>query len=421
MQTTADMQRIFYLLGVALGLGLLVGLQRERSAAARLAGFRTFPIITVFGTVCALLAQEFGGWVLGAGLVAIGAVAFVGCQAKMKLGETEPSLITEMSILLRFGVGAYLVIGPPAVAVAITGGVVVLLYLKPQLHGLAATLGETDFRAVIQFVLITLVILPVLPNHTYGPYDVLNPHRIWLFVVFIVAISLAGYVAYKFFGHRAGAMISGVLGGLISSTATTVSYARRTRMMANSESPAVFVILVASTILYGRVLVILAAVVPAALRVVTPPLGAMLGALVVLCFGLWLKERHEPAQMPEQTNPAELKPALVFGILFSLVMLATAAGKARFGEEGLYAVAALSGLTDVDAISLSSAQMFNDKRLDADTAWRLILLASLSNLLFKGAVVAVLGTRRLLARVAVVFAVVFAIGVSILIFWPHAG
>ena len=420
MQTTADMQRIFYLLGVALGLGLLVGLQRERSAAVRLAGFRTFPIITVFGTVCALLAQEFGGWVLGAGLVAIGAVAFVGYQAKMKLGETEPSLITEMSILLMFGVGAYLVVGPPAVAVAIAGGVVVLLYLKPQLHGLAATLGDTDFRAIIQFVLITLVILPVLPNHAYGPYDVLNPHRIWLFVVFIVSISLAGYVAYKFFGQNAGAMIGGVLGGLISSTATTVSYARRSRAVANSENIAAFVILVASTILYGRVLVILAAIVPAALRVVAPPLGAMLGVLAAICVGLWLKERHDPVRMPEQTNPTELKPAILFGVMFSIVLLATAVGKARFGEGGLYAVAALSGLTDVDAISLSSAQMINDNRLDADTAWRLILLASLSNLLFKGLVVAVLGSRRLLVRIAVLFAVVFAIGAAILIFWPCA-
>ena len=420
MQITVDLQRIFYLLGIALGLGLLVGLQRERSSAVRLAGFRTFPIITILGTVCALLAQQFGGWVLAAGFLTIGAITLAGYQAKMKLGETTPSLITEMSILLMFGVGAYLVVGPTAVAVAIVGGVAVLLYLKPQLHGLASKIGETDFKAIMQFVLITLVILPVLPNHAYGPYDVLNPQRIWLFVVFIVSISLAGYVAYKFFGQSAGAMIGGVLGGLISSTATTVSYARRSRAVANSEDIAAFVILVASTILYGRVLVILAAIVPDALRVVTPPLGAMLGALVVLCVGLWLKERHDPVRMPEQTNPTELKPAILFGVMFSIVLLATAVGKARFGEGGLYAVAALSGLTDVDAISLSSAQMINDNRLDADTAWRLILLASLSNLLFKGLVVAVLGSRRLLVRVGVLFAVVFAIGTSILIFWPHA-
>lgn len=415
-----ELQRTFYLLGIALGLGLLVGLQRERSSAARLAGFRTFPIITVFGTVCALLAQQFGGWVLAAGFLAISAVAFTGCQAKMKLGEPEPSLITEMSILLMYAVGAYLTVGPTAVAVTIGGGVAVLLYLKPQLHGLATKIGEADFRAVMQFVLISLVILPVLPNQAYGPYEVLNPHRIWLFVVFIVAISLAGYVAYKFFGQSAGAMISGVLGGLISSTATTVSYARRTRAIVNSENLAAFVILVASTILYCRVLVILAAIVPPSLRVVAPPLGAMLGALAVLCVALWLKERHDPVQMPAQTNPTELKPAILFGLLFAVVLLATAAGKAHFGQGGLYAVAALSGLTDVDAITLSTAEMIRDGRLDADTAWRLILLASMSNLVFKGMTVAALGTRRLLARIAVLFAVVLAIGVSILVFWPRS-
>jgi len=415
-----ELQRTFYLLGIALGLGLLVGLQRERSSAARLAGFRTFPIITVFGTVCALLAQQFGGWVLAAGFLAISAVAFTGCLAKMKLGETEPSLITEMSILLMYAVGVYLTTGPTAVAVAIGGGVAVLLYLKPQLHELASKMGEADFKAVMQFALITLVILPVLPNQAYGPYEVLNPHRLWLFVVFIVAISLTGYVAYKFFGQSAGAMISGVLGGLISSTATTVSYARRSRAIVNSENLAAFVILVASTILYCRVLVILAAIVPPSLRVVAPPLGAMLGALAVLCVALWLKERHDPVQMPVQTNPTELKPAILFGLLFAVVLLATAAGKAHFGQGGLYAVAALSGLTDVDAITLSTAQMIKDGRLDADTAWRLILLASMSNLVFKGMTVAALGTRRLLARIAVLFAVVLAIGVSILVFWPRA-
>ncbi|MCX6907143.1 MAG: DUF4010 domain-containing protein, partial [Verrucomicrobia bacterium] len=217
-----------------------------------------------------------------------------------------------------------------------------------------------------------------------------------------------------------GAMISGVLGGLISSTATTVSYARRTRAIVNSENLAAFVILVASTILYCRVLVILAAIVPPSLRVVAPPLGAMLGALAVLCVALWLKERHDPVQMPAQTNPTELKPAILFGLLFAVVLLATAAGKAHFGQGGLYAVAALSGLTDVDAITLSTAEMIRDGRLDADTAWRLILLASMSNLVFKGMTVAALGTRRLLARIAVLFAVVLAIGVSILVFWPRS-
>ena len=310
--------------------------------------------------------------------------------------------------------------GLTPVAVAIGGGVAVLLYLKPQLHALAVKIGETDFRAIMQFVLISLVILPVLPNQTYGPYAVLNPHRLWLFVVFIVAISLAGYVAYKFLSRSAGAMISGVLGGLISSTATTVSYARRSRAVVNSENLAAFVILVASTILYCRVLVILAAIASPSLSVVAPPLGAMLGALAVLCVILWLKERHDPVQMPEQTNPTELKPAIMFGLLFAVVLLATAAGKAHFGQGGLYVVAVLSGFTDVDAISLSTAQMIKDSRLDADTGWRLILLASLSNLLFKGLTVAVLGTRRLLARIAVLFAVVFAVGISILVFWPRA-
>ncbi|MBI5394853.1 MAG: MgtC/SapB family protein [Verrucomicrobia bacterium] len=413
-----DLQHAFYLLGIALGLGLLVGLQRERSASL-LAGIRTFPLVTVLGTVCAMLGQTHGGWVVGAGFVALAAVILSSNLLKIKMPVIDPGTTTEMALLLMYGVGAYLVAGHTAVAIAIGGGVAVLLYLKPEMHALAVRIGEADFKAVMQFVLITLVILPVLPDQAYGPYRVLNPHRIWLLVVLIVAISLAGYVAYKFLGQRAGAMLSGLLGGLISSTATTVSYARRSREMPNCAGLAAFVIFVASTILFLRVLVILAVVSRSSLAVTGPPLAAALAFQVLVCIVLWLRERHGNGEMPAHTNPTELRPALVFGAIFAVVLLATAAGKAHFDNRGLYVVAALSGLTDVDAITLSTAQMINDGRLDASVGWRLVLVASMANLIFKGAAVAVLGTRALLVRVVGLFILAFAAGVVILNFWPR--
>lgn len=413
-----DTPHAFYLLGVALGLGLLVGLQRERSASL-LAGIRTFPIVTMLGAVCAMLGQTHGGWVVGAGFVALAAIILSSNLLKMKLPGIDPGMTTEVALLLMYGVGAYLVTGHAAVAIAIGGGVAILLHLKPEMHALASRIGEADFKAIMQFVLITLVILPVVPDKTYGWYQVLNPHRIWLMVVLIVAMGLTGYVAYKFLGQRAGALLGGLLGGLISSTATTVSYARRSRGAPGSAGLAAFVIFVASTILFLRVLVILAVVSGPALAVTGPPLAAALGFQIVVCIVLWLIERHGQSEMPAHTNPTELRSALVFGAIFAVVLVAAAAGKAHFGDRGLYVVAALSGLTDVDAITLSTAQMINDGRLDPGVGWRLVLVASLANLLFKGAAVAILGTRALLARVLGLFILAFGAGVVILNFWPR--
>jgi uncharacterized membrane protein (DUF4010 family) len=406
-------------IGIALGLGLLVGLQRER-VASPLAGFRTFPLITVSGTIAALLGQSFGGWIVGAGLIALAGLIIVGNLAKQKKGDLDPGLTTEVAMLLMYGVGAYVVVGPAAAAIAIGGGVAVLLHLKPEMHSLAARIGNADFKAIMQFVLVSLVILPVLPDQAYGPYQVLNPHRIWVLVVLIVGISLAGYMVYKFFGEKAGVMMGGILGGIISSTATTVSYARRSRQAKGSSKLAAQVILIASTVVFVRVLMLIAATAPASLREAGPPLGAMLGVMMVLSVGTWFVDRHAKVQMPTQDNPTELKSAILFAALFALVTLGVAAAKEHFGQRGLYVVAILSGLTDMDAITLSTTQIIQSGQTDVHTGWRLILAAALANLVFKAGTTAVLGDRKLFLRVSALFGVAFAAGILILILWPRS-
>ncbi len=406
-------------IGIALGLGLLVGLQRER-VASPLAGFRTFPLITVSGTIAALLGQSFGGWIVGAGLLALAGLVIVGNLAKQKKGDLDPGLTTEVAMLLMYGVGAYVVVGHTAAAIAIGGGVAVLLHLKPEMHSLAARIGNADFKAIMQFVLVSFVILPVLPDQAYGPYQVLNPHRIWVLVVLIVGISLAGYMIYKFFGEKAGVMMGGILGGIISSTATTVSYARRSRQAEGSSKLAAQVILIASTVVFVRVLMLIAATAPASLREAGPPLGAMLGVMMVLSVGTWFVDRHAKVQMPPQGNPTELKSAILFAALFALVTLGVAAAKEHFGQRGLYVVAILSGLTDMDAITLSTTQIVQSGQTDVHTGWRLILAAALANLVFKAATTAVLGDRKLFLRVSALFGVAFAAGILILILWPRS-
>ncbi len=413
-----ELTETFIRLGIALGLGLLVGLQRQRTDA-RLAGIRTFPLVTVLGALCALLAPSLGGWVVA---VAFGGLALVivgGNLASLRAQEERPGVTSEVALLVMFAVGAYLMVGSTAIAIAIGGAVAVLLHLKPQMHTLAAKIGDRDFTAIMQFALISLVILPVLPNRYFGPFAVLNPFKIWLMVVLIVGISLGGYIVYKFLGARAGAWASGVLGGLISSTATTVSLARRSKQSPQTPGLAAFVIIVASAIVFVRLGILIGATAPQFVRVALVPLVVMFAVLALL--GWWnLRGRDEAAAaMPEQENPTELKPAIVFGLLYAVVLLAVAAAREYFGQSGLYAVAVLSGLTDMDAITLSVTQMVNTEQISAGTGWRLIVVASMANLAFKAGTVAVLGERRLFGRVAVSFGIAAAAGAALLAFWPE--
>ena len=407
----------FLQLFVALGLGLLVGLQRERADPA-IAGIRTFALITVLGTLAALLGRSFGGWIVAVGLLVVAALVLSGNMVRMSRGDADPGQTTEFTATVMYCVGALVVLAPLAVSVVLAGAVAVLLHLKEPLHRFVGRMGERDVRAIMQFVLIALVILPILPDRPFGPYQVLNPYQAWWMVVLIVGLSLAGYVAYKLFGAKAGTVLSGVLGGLISSTATTVSYARRTKETPEASRLAALVIMIASTVVFGRVLVEIAAVAPGRLLQMGLPIAAMLGVSIAVSLVAWFLGRDQDAEPPEPGNPAELKSARVFGAIYAGVLLAVAFARDHFGTAGLYTVAVISGLTDVDAITLSTSRLAAGGGLDPDAGWRAMLLASLSNMVFKAGVVAVLGSRNLLGRIALLFGLALAGGGLILWLWP---
>jgi len=404
-------------LALALGLGLLVGLQREWTAH-HVTGIRTFTLITVLGALLGLLSQTIGVWLLVAGFFGVVAVVAVGTVLSYLGRQEELGLTTEVAALVMYGVGVALAYGQTALGLIVGGGVAVLLQWKQPLHTLVGRFSEGDIRAIFNLVLIALVILPVLPNRSYGPYGVLNPFEIWMMVVLIVGISLGGYIAYKFLGARAGTLLGAALGGLISSTATTVSYARRTRHAAEAVGLAAFVIVIASTIVFGRVIFEIAVVAPELLPAIAPPLVVVMLVMGVAAGVLYWARGGEAEQIPLDEDPSELKAAVLFGLLYAAILFAVAAGQQWLGNRGLYLVAALSGLTDMDAITLSTAQLIKRGELNVDTGWRMILLGALSNVLFKGAAVAVLGHRRLLRRVSVAFGVVLLCGGLLLVLWP---
>jgi uncharacterized membrane protein (DUF4010 family) len=409
---------IFITLGLSLGLGLLIGLQRER-AEARLGGIRTFPLISLFGTICGLLALNHGWGILVAGFLTVFGVLAVSNVLKLRESPLpEPGQTTEVAALLTFAIGAYLVSGERPVAFVTAGIVVVLLHLKEPMHQFVGKMGQRDMSAVMQFVVISLIILPLLPNRAFDRYNVLNPFDIWRMVVLIVGISLTGYVIYKIWGEKAGTISGGVLGGLISSTATTVSYARRSREAPATHRAVVFVIMVASAVAYGRVLIEILAVAPKRAATMIGPLGALLAWMAIVAMVFYPFKRGDEERMPEPANPAELKSALIFGAIYAAVIFAIGAVKEHLGGRALFGVAIASGLTDMDAITLSTARLVEQQRIDTTTGWRLIVTASLANIAFKAGAAAFIGGLAFGRRLLWPFALGIAGGLLILWFWP---
>jgi len=408
---------VYVQFGISVGLGLLVGLQRQWGAP-HVAGLRTFAMITVFGTLCARLSALYGGWIVAAGLLAVAMMVIVGSVVKIRAGQIEPGLTTEVAAMVMYGVGAMVVHDSYAPALMVGGGVAVLLQFKERMIGIIRGFGEADLKAIMQLVLIAMVILPILPDKAYGPYGVLNPFRIWLIVVLIVGVSVGAFFAFKFFGAKAGTLLGGVLGGIISSTATTVGYARRSRGRPEMANLAAVVVMIAATIVFLRLGFEIFLVAPDALAVLAGPLATMAGWMVLITGAMLLAGRGRHTEAPVEGRAAELKVAIVFGVLYAAILFAVAAAREHFGQAGMYSVAAVSGLTDMDAITLSTAQLVEAGRVHADTGWRMILTAAMSNLVFKAGAVALLGSRAMLKRVALVFALSLAGGAAILVFWP---
>lgn len=375
----------------SLAIGLLIGLERERSPTAK-AGLRTFALVALFGTLAAMLsAKTSAPWVLAGGLLIVG-LMIITAYFTSPTEEHDPGTTTEAALLVCYGLGAAVWYGYSTLAIMLAIVTTILLYFKPELHGLSQRLTRRDLLSILQFAVLSFIILPILPNQNYGPYDALNPYQIWLMVVLISGVSLAGYVALRIVGQRYGAALLGFLGGMVSSTATTMVYARHGKSNAGMEQLAVVVILLASVVVPVRLAVISAAVSPASLPHLLPVLGSglLLGLLGAAYWWHRLRGMKE-LPLPEISNPTEIITSLRFGLLYALVLFCSAWLSDVAGNRGLYAVALISGLTDLDAITLSSLRLLELGKLQAHQAVIAISLAFLSNLAFKLAMIFFIG------------------------------
>lgn len=410
-------------LGIAFGLGLLVGLQREKTDN-HMAGVRTFTLISILGVLAGFLSRAYDNpFILPILGLCIAAMLMMANYIKIKkFDEADVGQTTEVAALLMFAIGAYLVVGSQLIGVMIGATMAILLYVKEHLHGFIEKLSNKDLSAIMTLAGISLIILPILPNETIGPLDVINPRNIWLMVTLIVGISVVGYFIYKIVGKKAGIISNGILGGLISSTATTVSYARKTKDSKDINRLAVFVITTASVVSMVRVVIEVAVVAPGKLSAVILPIAMQIIIMAVICVVLFylINKKESNDEMPEPENPAQLKSAIIFGLLYGFILLLVAFTKQQFGNNALYIVSIISGLTDVDAITLSLSQMMKGERLQTDLGWKLILLATISNLVFKGIMAIVIGAKGIAKWIAISFGIAIISGLLIIWLWPQS-
>ncbi|MBI3903222.1 MAG: MgtC/SapB family protein [Nitrosomonadales bacterium] len=384
----------------SLAIGLLIGLERERNPSAK-AGLRTFALVSLFGTLSAMLAAKSGSpWLLVAGLLAIGAM-IISVYRDTPTENNDPGTTTVAALLVCYGLGALVWYEQSKLAVMLAIGVTILLYFKTELRGMTLRLTRRDLVSILQFSVLTFVILP---NQSYGPYDAFNPHHAWMMVVLISGLSLTGYVALHWAGHKYGAPLLGFLGGLASSTATTLVYAKHCKTNADLTRLSAVVILIASQVVMIRLSLVSAAVSAGVLPKLLPVFGfgLMFGLIATLMDWRRLGASSD-LPMPSSANPTELHAALGFGLLYVIVLLCSAWLSDLAGSKGLYIVALVSGLTDVDAITLSSLRLFTLQKLSSDQAVTSIALAYLANMMFKFGLVISIGGKELAKHVATGF------------------
>jgi uncharacterized membrane protein (DUF4010 family) len=401
----------------ALGIGLLMGLERERAHAGG-PGLRSFALVALAGATAALLARASNSaWPIGAAMLAVTAVAAANLL-RAPQNDTAPGMTTNAALLLCFLLGALAAHGHGELAASLGVAATALLYFRPELHGFSQRLSATEMRAILQFAAVAFLVLPLLPDATWDPWAVLNPFRVGLLVVLISGLSLAGYAALKLFDHRQAVLAMGLLGGAVSSTATTLAFSRHARDETIPVAAAALIVSLANLTVLVRIAVIAIAAAPALLPQLAPVLGTALLAGLLLPLRAWLGLRSMPTRPEmEVKNPADLRTALSFAALFAIVLVITAVANDALGTTGLYAVATVSGLTDVDAISLSAMQMTAQGRIEAGSAVIAIGIAYAANLMFKLGVVGVIGGRSMLRDVAANFACVLSGLVAGMLLW----
>ena len=395
----------------ALGLGMLIGLERERTRGDEpiFAGARTFSLVALLGAITVFIGDQTGApWIVALAFLAVVALVVTAYYVSAQKGYI--GITTEASLLLTFFIGGMCTWGDVGIAGAVAVVTMLLLALKGWLHDLADRIEPSDVEATLKFAIITLIILPLVPNTDFGPagLEVINPYKTWLMVVLIAGLNFIGYILVKVVGREHGLGITGLLGGLVSSTAVTLSFSQRSRTEPALAPVLALAILLAWTVMFFRVVIEVGVVNFSLAKSLV--LGMLLmGAIsLVICILLWRRGRSkEKAEVEPSNNPFELGDAIKFGGLYAVVIFLASSAPQNFCDKCHYMAGALAGLTDVDAIALSMANLAQQDPTSSSVAARTIVIAVVSNTMVKCGMAIWLGSpsmRKTMIPITVVLA-----------------
>lgn len=401
---------------ISAGLGALIGLvrqwawQQDHPQESEYAGVRTFTIWALLGCATALISERFGVAVFSVALA--GLCLYLIAARVMSRPEQAEGYTTFAVMMETFFLGALVYSGERGIAVMLAAGTMVLLGSKRPISRWTRAFTRRDMFNVLQFVAITGVVLPLVPNQGYGPFAALNPYDTWLMVVLMAGVGFAGYVLVRLFGTQAGFAMSGLVGGLASSTATTLAFSRASKAAPDLSLPCTLAVVLACDVMLVRVAVMIGAIGPELLGKAAVPLAILLAPGALLALWGWWHTRALPGAVatPEVQNPLGLATAIRFALLYALIkFLVKAAVETKF-TTALLPIATLSGLTDMDAIALTLARSVTDHTVSSSIAARGIIVAAIANSVLKGVLAASLGSPALRWRVLVVMALTTAAG-----------
>jgi uncharacterized membrane protein (DUF4010 family) len=404
----------FKLLGIALAIGLLIGLERgwhtrDKGEGMRIAGLRTYGLIALLGGLWGILAQQSGIVLMGFAFLSLTFVLLIAYSKSLNKFE-DYSITSMVASLITFTLGTLAVFGHTTLASATAVVITLLLGFKPLLHSWLNKLEQHELEATLKLLLISVVMLPILPDRSFDPWGVLNPYLIWWMVVLIAGISYLGYFAIRILGNRHGPVLTGIFGGLVSSSALTINLSRLSSSYQNMQDALAAGILTACATMFFRVLILTFILNPELFQLLVPSLSLMGTITCLLAYLLWKNAPEFQANEEiKLENPFQLGMAIKFGAFLVSILLLSKVLKIYFGDMGAYVLAAVSGLADVDPITLSMSQM-SKEGLGLEVAAHAILIAVAVNSGIKSMVAFVLGDRALGLRVGATLTIAVVAG-----------
>lgn len=401
------------LLAIALSLGLLIGVERgfkyrDQKEGSRVAGLRTYGLISLLGAVSAMLSESLGSYLLG---VFFAALAFALTASYVVNSTRERASLTSLiASLLAFCYGAMVMLGYVVEASSLAVITTLLLSLKGELHRWLWLIEKKELWAALELLLISVVILSVIPNEDMGPWDALNPYEIWWMVVLISSISFVSYFAMKFAGARKGIMATALFAGFASSTALTLQFSRMAKQVPAASPLLAAGVLFACGTMYPRVLLVASVINPDLLMPLAIPTLTMAVLTYLPAFWLWYRGNQSvPEDIAPPASPLSMWSALGFGLLLTAILLLSSGLQATLGDTGILILAAASGVADVDPINLSLSGMSREN-LALETAVLGIVIAASVNGLLKAGLTVGIGGKAMLIRASIPLMIASAVG-----------